>query len=235
VDDLEQKYPRFRGLNVTWEVREGLMKHAGPREVDGETFPAPSLEAQVANLADEIAYYSHDLDDGLGSGLLQEKDLRRDVEIWAHADRQIRREHGALADECRRFFIVRCLIDEQVTDVVTTTEHAIHAVGLKSADDARRQRRRLVQYSAERQKLNRELRAYLYKNLYYNPEVHVPNLRAVQMLEKLFRHYLATPKQLPPLAQARGRKLGWPRAVCDYISGMTDRYAMAEFNRLFAE
>lgn len=235
VDELEQKYPRFRGLNLSWEVREGLMKHAGPRDVDGERFSAPSLEAQVANLADEIAYYSHDLDDGLGCGLLAESKLRRDVAIWAYADRRVRKDYGALPDECRRYFIIRCLIDEQVTDVVATTERAIHAAGLECADDARRQRRRLVQYSAERQKMNRELRAYLYKNLYYNPEVHVPNLRAVQMLEKLFRHYIATPRQLPPMARARGRKVGWHRAVCDYLSGMTDRFAMAEFNRLFAE
>jgi dGTPase len=235
VDELEQKYPRFRGLNLTWEVREGLMKHAGSREVNGETFRHPSLEAQVANLADEIAYYSHDLDDGLGCGLLDEKKLRRDVKIWAAADREVRREYGALPDECRRYFIIRCLIDSQVTDVVATTEHAIAAARLTCADDARRHSRRLVQYSPERKRSNAQLRAYLYRNLYFNPEVHVPNLRAVKMLEKLFNHYLASPKQLPPFAQASGRKLGWRRAVCDYIAGMTDRYAMAEFNRLFGE
>src|SRR5688572_14675627 len=99
VEELEQKYPGFPGLNLTWEVREGLMKHS--RE-----HPA-SLEAQVANLADEIAYYSHDLDDGLDSGLLSEQQLRRDVAIWHRADRKVRKEHGALPDECRRYFIIR--------------------------------------------------------------------------------------------------------------------------------
>jgi len=232
VEELEQKYPGFHGLNLTWEVREGLMKHAAARRVDGQTFHSPSLEAQVANLADEIAYYSHDLDDGLGCGLLSEKNLRRDVKLWADADRQVKREHGALADECRRYFIIRCLIDSQVKDVVNTTERMIRAAGIASADDARRQRRPLVQYSAERQKLNRALRKYLYQTLYYNPEVHLPNLRAVRMLEALFRYYLKEPKQLPPIARARGRSLGWHRAICDYLSGMTDRYAMAEYTRL---
>ena len=235
VDELEQKYPGFRGVNLTWEVREGLMKHAGARGVGRETFHAPSLEAQVANLADEIAYYSHDLDDGLSCGLLSEKKLRRDVKLWADADRQVRREHGALADECRRYFIIRCIIDQQVKDVVATTEELIRAAKIENADDVRRHSRRLVQYSAARGKLNRELRAYLYKNLYYSPEVHLPNQRAVRMLERLFTFYLENPKQLPPAAVQRRRKDGLHRAVCDYLAGMTDRYAMAEFNRLFNE
>lgn len=233
VEALEQKYPRFHGLNLSWEVREGLMKHAASQSVDGETFHSPSLEAQVANLADEIAYYSHDLDDGLGSSLLSEKSLRRDVRIWAEADRQVRREQGTLPDECRRYFIIRCLIDSQVKDVVSTTEKAIKSARLSCADDARRSVKRLVQYSAGRRKLNGELRRYLYKRLYYNPEVHLPNQRAVRMLEALFRYYEKDPKQLPPAVHQRGRKIGWHRAICDYLSGMTDPYAIAEYNRLF--
>lgn len=233
VEELEQKYPGFRGLNLSWEVREGLMKHASSHSVDGETFYSPSLEAQVANLADEIAYYSHDLDDGLGSGLLSEKKLRSGVKIWSGADRWVRKEHGVLADECRRYFVIRCIIDDQVRDVVSTTELALRAASVASANDVRRQRRKLVQYSPERRKLNAGLRAYLYKNLYYNPEVHLPNQRAVRMLEALFRYYLEDPKRLPPTVKPRGRKLGWHRAICDYVSGMTDRYAISEYNRLF--
>jgi dGTPase len=234
VEELEQKYPGFQGLNLSWEVREGLMKHAASQTKNGETFRSPSLEAQVANLADEIAYYSHDLDDGLGCGLLSEKKLRAEVRIWTEADRWVRKEHGALDDERRRYFIIRCIIDSQVHDVVNATEEAIRAAGVASADDARRFRRRLVQYGPERRKLNAQLRAYLYKNLYYNPEVHLPNQGAVRMLEALFKYYLRDPKQLPPTVQPRGRKLGWHRAICDYLSGMTDRYALSEYNRLIA-
>jgi dGTPase len=225
VEELEQKYPGFRGLNLTWEVREGLMKHS--RE-----HPA-SLEAQVANLADEIAYYSHDLDDGIDSGLLSEAQLRSDVRVWADAARQVRREHGALPDECRRYFIIRCLIDSQVHDVVETTEARIADAGVQSTDDVRKKPRPLVQYSPERRKLNLELRKYLYQNLYYNPQVHRPNLRAVQMLEDLFHHCLEHHREIGDLARKRARRDGWHRAVCDYLSGMTDRYAMATHERLF--
>ena len=227
VEELEQKYPGFPGLNLTWEVREGLMKHS--RGNPG------SLEAQVANLADEIAYYSHDLDDGLESGLLSEKQLRGDVIVWGRADRQVRKEHGALPDECRRYFIIRCLIDSQVHDVVEMTEHLVKGAGVKTVDDVRAQPRPLVQYSPERRKLNLELRKYLYKNLYYNPVVHRPNLLAVRMLEDLFHYFVTHRAELGELAHKRRRKEGWHRAVCDYLSGMTDRYAMATHERLFSK
>ena len=227
VELLEQKYPGFPGLNLSWEVREGLMKHEGLKS------KCSSLEAQVANLADEIAYYSHDLDDGLDSGLLSEKNLRRDVALWSRADKQIRREQGAQPDECRRYFIIRCLIDSAVKDVVETTEAAIAKTGVKTADDARAQPRPLVQYSAERRKLNVELRKYLYQNLYYNPAVHEPNVRAVKMLGDLFEYFLAHRAEIGGQARKCARREGWPRAVCDYLAGMTDRYAMSTHARLF--
>jgi dGTPase len=237
VEQLEQKYPGFTGLNLSWEVREGLMKHSKgakhPGRAEGLHANCSSLEAQVANLADEIAYYSHDLDDGLDSGLLSEQVLRRDVTIWGGADKQVRKEHGDLPDECRRYFIIRCLIDSQVKDVVETTENHIAASGVKCADDVRTQPKSLAQYSPERRKLNLELRKYLYTNVYYNPEVHGPNLRAVRMLEDLFRHYLEHPSEIGDLARKRGGQVGWHRAVCDYIAGMTDRYAIATHERLF--
>lgn len=233
VEELEQKYPGFRGLNLTWEVREGLMKHGRTGALHSRGgFRSPSLEAQVANLADEIAYYSHDLDDGLSSGLLSEARLRREVTLWAEAHRCVRKEHGALTDECRRYFIIRCLIDSQVKDVVGMTESRLQAAGVKTADDVRRQARPLVQYSTERRRRNLQLRKYLYKNLYYSPEVHQPNVRAVKMLEALFHHYMAHPETLGVTARKRGRAIGWHRAVCDYLSGMTDRYAIAEYERL---
>ena len=131
-----------------------------------------------------------DLDDGLDSGMLNEKNLRRDVTIWGRADKEVRSKHGALPDECRRYFIIRCLIDSQVKDVVKTTEAAIDAAEIQTADDVRVQPRPLVQYSAGRRKLNWELRKYLYQNLYYNPLVHEPNVRAVKRLGDLFRYFM---------------------------------------------
>ena len=237
VEELEQKYPGFSGLNLTWEVREGLVKHHTsydhPGKRKGFDAKSSSLEAQVANLADEITYYSHDLDDGLDCELLSEKNLSRDVRIWHQAARKVKKEHGDLPDECRRYFIIRCIIDEQVKDVVENTEQRIYDAGVKTTDDVRLQPKALVQYSPTRRDLNLELRDYLYENLYYNPVVHEPNLRAVRMLEELFNYYLEHPKEIGGQAQKRARKAGRYRAICDYIAGMTDRYAILEHQRLF--
>jgi dGTPase len=237
VEELEQKYPRFPGLNLSWEVREGLVKHYTaydhPGKRRGFNAKSSSLEAQIANLADEITYYSHDLDDGLDSGLLDEKQLNRGVRIWRQAARKVAREYGALPDESRRYFIVRCIIDMQVKDVVVTTERKIAASGVQTADEVRLQARPLVAYSLERRELNRELREYLYKNLYYNPVVHGPNLRAVRLLEDLFKYYRQHVDQLGEHVRKRLRVIGRERAICDYLAGMTDRYVMREHARIF--
>ena len=237
VEEIEQKYPDFPGLNLTWEAREGLIKHKTTYDHPGKRkeFPSPSssLEAQVANLADEITYYSHDLDDGLDSGLLDEKKLQAEVKMWRQSHNIVRKAHGDLPDECRRYFIIRCIIDCQVKDVVTNTERLVQKAGVRTADEVRAVQTSLVQFSATRYALNRELREYLYKNLYYNPVVHEPNLRAVRMLEELFKYFLEHRKEIGELSQKRARKVGWPRATCDYLAGMTDRYLVLEHQKRF--
>jgi len=235
VELLEQKYPGFPGLNLTWEVREGLSKHAtAPPGKGAVNFTAHSLEAQVANIADEIAYYSHDLDDGLASGLLSETLLDREVRVWSEAAAQVRRDHGKLPDEVRQYFIIRCIIDAQVKDVVETTEQNLIRASVDSADAVRRRKKALVAYSEQRRKQNQHLRRYLYKNLYFNPVVHEPNRREGQMLEQLFLYLREHRAELPVAARARARKDGWPRVICDYLAGMTDRYAIHEHQRLLA-
>jgi len=239
VEELEQKYPDFPGLNLSWEVREGLAKHntAWDRPLSGEKFRAknPSLEAQIANLADEITYYSHDLDDGLDSELLSEAQLRRHVRIWAQAAGTVRKEHGTLPDECRRYFIIRTIIDQQIRDVVENSERLIGAANVHSADDVRRWPGKLIQFSPERGALNRELRQYLYRNLYYNPVVNAPHIRAKRLLEDLFEFYLKHPAEIGAQSRRRARKDGRRRAVCDYLAGMTDRYVLLEHQRLLGE
>ncbi len=236
VEYLEQKYPGFAGLNLTWEVREGLSKHSNPGDYPkwNHKLPprSPSLEAQVANLADEITYYSHDLDDGLESGLLSEAQLEDKVKVWRIASDEVKAAHGKLPDECRRYFIVRCIIDMQVTDVVLTTEKKIERSGISNSDEARMQARPLVSYSAERKRLNQELRRFLYKNLYFNPVVNEPHIRARRILEELFHYYMAHPRTIGSTARKRARRDGWPRAICDYLAGMTDRYALQEHAHL---
>ena len=237
VEELEQKYPDFSGLNLTWEVREGLVKHFDPADHPSrrKNFNAKnsSLEAQVANLADEITYYSHDLDDGLDAGLLDEHDLGRHLSVWSQAARAVKRAHGSLPDECRRYFIIRTLTDAQVRDVVENSEQLIVAAGVDSADAVRLHARPLVQYSPARRAQNLELRKYLYRNLYFSPQVDEANTRAVRILAELFKFYVAHPREIGEQSQRRIRREGRPRAVCDYLAGMTDRYVVQEYQRLF--
>jgi len=236
VEELEQKYPRFPGLNLTWEVREGLVKHSTaydhPGQRRGFEAKSSSLEAQVANLADEITYYSHDLDDGLDSGLLSEAQLNRQVRLWRQATRTVEQEYGPLPDECRRYFIIRCIIDLQVKDVVTTTEECLRRAQVASADEVRLQPRPLVQYSPKRRAENLELRDFLYHHLYFNPVVEEPHVRARRVLEELFHYYLEHHAEIGSQTRKRARRDGWPRAICDYLAGMTDRYALLEHQRL---
>ena len=239
VEELEQKYPDFPGLNLSWEVREGLAKHHTAYDHPGRRkgFDAKnsSLEAQIANLSDEITYYSHDLDDGLDAGLLSEKKLAANVRVWAHAAKLVKKEFGRLPDESRRYFTIRTIIDMQIRDVVENSERLIQKAGVNAADDVRRCARPLVQHSPDRRKLNLELRRYLYKNLYYNPVVYQPNLHAVKLLEQLFQYCLAHPGEIGSSFRRRIWKFGRHRAVCDYLAGMTDRYVMLESKRIFGQ
>ena len=260
VEELEEKYPGFRGLNLTWETREGLAKHQTPYDQPKEVksgewgmqnsklpnlhsqlatlhlaFKSPSLEAQVANLADELTYCSHDLDDGLEAGLLSEKKLCREVKLFSEAARAVKAEYPGLRDQTRRSFIIRCLIDRQVRDVVETSEAAIRDSGVRTADDVRLLPIPLVVHSPRRRRLNQEMREFLLHDLYESPEVFEPNNGAGVMLGDLFHYYLEHPREIGASSKKRARRDGWFRAICDYLSGMTDPYAIQEHKRLFGK
>jgi dGTPase len=173
------------------------------------------------------------LDDGLEAGLLSEAELERETRIFAQAARTVRNEHGELPAETRRYFIIRCIIDSQVRDVVETSEAAILASGVKTADETRRQPRALIRHSPARRALNTELSRYLFRNLYSNPAGAEPNRRAGRMLGDLFEYFVAHPEEIGESSRKRASKAGWRRAICDYISGMTDRYTILEHRRLF--
>jgi len=236
VESLERKYPDFPGLNLTWETREGLAKHhvfvEGLTASQRVQLKRPSLEAQVANLADEVAYYNHDLDDGMESGLLDEQLLAQSVGVWAMAAEKVDRRFGKLDSEARRFYIIRCLIDDMVKDVVLTTATTIEALNLTHVSQVRQTDRSLVTYSQMQAKLNLELRQYLYQNLYYHPDVHEPNQQAVSLLVPLFEHFMTHPEQMGSQFGQYEREDGKARAVCNYIAGMTDRFVVAESQRL---
>ena len=234
VELLEAAYPDFPGLNLTFEVREGLQKHesfyGGPGAGD-EKYHCPSLEAQIANLADEITYYSHDLDDAVDFEILSSGQLSENAVWRASQDSVIARYPDVREPELHKI-IIRDIIDVQVRDVIATSAGAVAASGAQSADEVRRQRTPLISYSEGLLQANRALRRFLYKNVYYHPRVAEVNRRACEMLRAVFEAYLLAPELLGDAAAKRIESEGLHRTICDYIAGMTDRYLLEEHARL---
>ncbi len=233
VDVVETRYPKFAGLNLSHEVREGLQKHAKfYQATKGAAHPQPSLEAQIANLADEITYYSHDLDDGLDFELLEPEQLA-ELAVWKESEAEVRHDFPRLKGREFRAYVIRCIIDHQVADVVRTSAELIEKSGVQSADEVRRHPRPLIAYSKPLLKANQQLRRFLYANLYYHPRVAGANARACERLGDVFNAYLKKPALLGGATSRRIKADGLHRTVCDYISGMTDRYLLDEHARLF--
>jgi len=234
VELLENAYPAFPGLNLTFEVREGLRKHDEfyDSPVPGEDrYKCPSLEAQIADLADEITYYSHDLDDAIDFEILKTGQLE-DVAIWRRSHESVSARYPDVHEPELHKLIIGAIIDAQVRDVVTTSAVAIAKSGVRSADEVRWQEASLISYSAERRAANQELRRFLYKNVYYHPRVAEVNRLACEMLRNVFDAYVREPNLLGDAATRRIESEGLPRTICDYIAGMTDRYLMEEYARL---
>jgi dGTPase len=234
VELLETPYPDFPGLNLTFEVREGLRKHERPYKFPtpaGEEYDCPSLEGQVADLADEITYYSHDLDDALDFEILTPARLEEN-EVWRNSHRAVLARYTAAREPELHKLIIRDIIDREVHDLVATSAESIAESGVQSADDVRCQNAPLIRYSDELAEANRALRKFLYQNVYYHPRVAEVNRRACEMLRRVFETYLADPDRLGEGAIRRVEKEGLHRTVCDYIAGMTDRYVMEEFARI---
>jgi dGTPase len=250
VELLENPYPNFPGLNLTFEVREGLRKHqafyetpevarlsglrGGYRKEDSGAalkYKCPSLEAQVADLADEITYYSHDLDDAVDFEILSAAQLEEN-EVWRRSHRAVRARHPAAREPDLHKLIIRDIIDVQVRDVITASAQSIAETDVRNADDVRRQPAPLICYSDELSAANRALRKFLYQNVYYHPRVADVNRRACEMLRRVFEEYVVDPDKLGETATKRIEAEGLHRTVCDYIAGMTDRYLMEEYTRI---
>lgn len=232
VELLEEVYPAFPGLNLTYEVLEGLQKHRAPN--DGEAPRAPSLEAQVADLADEITYYSHDLDDALDFAILDSDQLDESA-IWRRSHERVGARNSDLVGTELHKNIIRDIIDLQVRDVVATSARTIAAAAPNDAEAVRRRPEKLIRYSEELGAANRELRKFLYENVYYHPRVAQVNRRACEMLRAVFAGYVREPVRLGDAATRRIESQGLHRTICDYIAGMTDRYLLEEHARLAAE
>jgi dGTPase len=233
VELLENPYPAFPGLNLTFEVREGLRKHDDFHELapGGEKYRRPALEAQIADLGDEITYYSHDLDDALDFEILQPAQLE-EATIWRQSHEAVSARYPDVHEPDLHKLIIGTMIDAQVRDVVMTSAAAIASAGVQSADQVRRHPAALICYSHGRHQANQELRRFLYKNVYYHPRVAEVNRTACEMLRKVFDAYVAAPDLLGAAATKRIETEGLHRTVCDYIAGMTDRYLLEEHARL---
>src|SRR5205814_6134065 len=230
VELLETPYPAFPGLNLTFEVREGLRKHDEfyDSPIPGEAkYKCPSLEAQIVDLADEITYYSHDLDDAVDLDILKTEQLE-EVAVWRWSHEAVWARYPDVYEPELHKLIVAGIIDTQVRDVVATSAASIAKAAVRSADDVRRQELSLIRYSDERRAANQELRRFLYTNVYYHPRVAEVNRLACEMLRGVFDAYVAEPGLLGEAATRRIESEGLYRTVCDYLAGMTDRYLLEE-------
>jgi dGTPase len=235
LEALEVRYPDFPGLNLTWEVREGVIKHRpeGDATAPGEYAPGecPTLEAQLVDFVDEIAYNNHDVDDGLTSGMF-DLDQIRSVTLFAEAYDAVLAQ-GVADERIVRHQAVRHIINRCTQDLIEQTLANLQAARVGSVGDVRAAGRRLVGYSPPMAGLVRELKEFLLRNMYRHYRVVRMGDKAGRLLRDLFQSYVAEPLQLPPRFQERITSDGLQRVVCDYIAGMTDRFAMDEHRKLF--
>ncbi|MEM9281619.1 MAG: deoxyguanosinetriphosphate triphosphohydrolase [Verrucomicrobiota bacterium] len=238
VEIVESAYPAFPGLNLSYEVIEGLKKHdEGYVRRDVHTgeetrFSSPSVEAQIANLADEITYYSHDLDDGFQHQLLREEQLS-EIELWDICMRRVRSDFPELSGAQRRSYAIRLLLDYEVEGLLREAERRLTDARVAHVDDVRRMETPVVAYGEELRRQNGVLRKFLYQNLYFHDAVAKPNQRGCEMIEAVFNYYLEHPEELGTRTFERIEAEGMKRTVCDYVSGMTDRYIADEVERLY--
>jgi dGTPase len=235
VTQLENRYPEYPGLNLTWEVLEGIVKHETEYDKSDAAEFNPdlrgSLEAQITNIADELAYTAHDLDDGLRSGMITPAMLEG-IDLW-----EILRSsvgwHSGLLDELTRHRAIRRLIGLEVTDVNQSTAQKLQDSAVRSVDELQQLPYNVVGFSDDLRRRNRQLKDFLYKNMYRHWRVIRMAVKAERIISALFDAYRSEPSMLPNHIQDTIAKHGLERAICDYIAGMTDRYAIEEHHKLF--
>jgi len=239
VEVLEERYPGFNGLNLCWETREGIIKHSGelPADCDPESSEyepehRPTMEAQIIDLADEIAYNNHDIDDGLKAGLITADELDG-LALWRDTFALVGRKYPGIDSQRRVHQTISHLIGLLIDDVVRTTTEKLSDSGITTLDDVRSAPKRVVAYSDEISFKNKELKRFLYNRLYCHDKVERMRVKAERFLTLLFETYQKHPTLLPHEYRDKYGDFGTERVICDYIAGMTDRYALDEYKRLF--
>jgi dGTPase len=240
VEHLEERYPDFPGLNLTWEVREGIAKHSGaidasaaPEFAEYEPDLQPPLEAQMIDLVDEIAYNHHDIDDGLDSGLLDLDRLAESVPLFGEPFGEARRSLPSGNPRQVYGIALRTMIDALVSDLIDTTRRNVADSRVGTILDVRGMGRPLVRLSSEIATRNAQLKSYLHQNLYQHHRIERMKDKSRRILEALYQRYFENPRLLPDDTALRVEKDGLERTIADYIAGMTDRYAIQEHRRLF--
>ena len=236
VTVLEARYPDFPGLNLSWEVLEGMVKHETDYDIAEAKQFNPELrghlEAQIANLADDLAYTSHDLDDGLRSGMITPNQLDG-IALWEIINESIGRRRSETLDSLSRHQIIRRLINFEVTDLIQSTDRYLRRSNVKTALDVQKLPFNVAGFSEDMYRRNRELKDFLFSNLYRHYRVVRMAAKSEIIVTELFNIYQANPKTLPTEVQESIPERGLERTNCDYIAGMTDRFAIDEYKRLF--
>ncbi|WP_224957028.1 deoxyguanosinetriphosphate triphosphohydrolase [Geomonas subterranea] len=238
VDELEERHPGYNGLNLSWEVREGIAKHSSPYDSPAPIFAeflpgtVPTIEAQLINFADEIAYNNHDIDDGLKSGYINLSQLKK-VDLWNEVHEGIVARYPDIDVERGVCQTVSALIGVLINDLVHTTAENLAKLKIETQEDLRRVNVPVVCFSPAMTERNAQLKRFLFQNLYRHYKVERMRVKAERYLAELFEVYLKHPTLLPMKHQLKMEREGRERVICDYIAGMTDRFALDEFKRLF--
>ena len=233
---LEKRYPEFDGLNLTWDVLEGICKHTKDEEnpiTSAEGVKYPSLEAQIADFADGIAYNAHDLDDGITSNLLDLDQLRK-VALWKENEDRFDKKYSGLDFKLKKYQVVRSIINELTTDLRDATSKNIEDHKVTSVDEVRRAPFRIATFGKEVAEKNKELKKFLHKNMYSHRKVLRMEFKAGLTLDGIFAAYTKMPGLLPESVLKNEAHGTLERRMCDYVSGMTDRYALNEHKNLYS-
>ena len=235
VTQLERRYPEFPGLNLSWEVLEGIVKHETEYDrADASDFNPDlrgSLEAQITNVADELAYTAHDLDDGLRSGMITPAMLDG-IDLWEILRSSVA-WHGNILDELTRHRLVRRMIGLEVNDMVHASDTRLQQSGVRSVEELQRLPYNVIGFSEDMYRRNRQLKDFLFNNLYRHYRVVRMAVKAERIITGMFEAYHSEPTILPKHVQEIIPERGLERTICDYIAGMTDRYAVEEYQKLF--